>query len=115
MSTTAPSDTARIAAELKQIRSFAEFYPLYLREHSNSRCRRMHFLGSTLALVCLGLLLFTGSALWLAVGLAAGYACAWIGHFVFEKNRPASFSRPLYSFLGDWAMYRDMWRGRVPF
>jgi hypothetical protein len=105
--------SADIATQLKQVQRFADFYPLYLREHSDSR--RMHFLGSTLALVCLGLLLATGQAGWLAAGLVAGYGCAWIGHFVFEKNRPASFSRPLYSFLGDWAMYRDMWLRRVPF
>jgi hypothetical protein len=112
----APASPAQdIASRLREVRCFADFYPLYLKEHSDSRCRRMHFAGSTLALACLGLLAVTGSAVWLAVGLGAGYACAWIGHFVFEKNRPASFSRPLYSFMGDWAMYRDMWRGRVPF
>ena len=43
----------------------------------------------------------------------AGYAFAWVGHFGFEKNRPASFKRPLYSFMGDWAMYRDIWLGRI--
>jgi hypothetical protein len=112
--TPAPA-TARITTDLKQIRCFADFYPLYLREHSDSRCRRMHFLGSTLALLCLGLLITTGSPWWLLAGLLAGYGCAWIGHFVFEKNRPASFSRPLYSFMGDWVMYRDMWLGRVGF
>jgi hypothetical protein len=47
--------------------------------------------------------------------LLCGYGCAWIGHFVFEKNKPASFKRPLYSFIGDWVMYRDMCRGRVSF
>jgi hypothetical protein len=99
----------------KALRSFAEFYPFYLREHSDRRCRRMHFIGSTLALVCLALLGATGNGWWLLVGLVAGYGCAWIGHFVFEKNRPASFSRPLYSFMGDWVMYRDMWLGRLTF
>jgi hypothetical protein len=99
----------------KTLRSFAEFYPFYLREHSDRRCRRMHFIGSTLALLCLVALLATGSLMWLSAGLLSGYGCAWIGHFVFEKNRPASFSRPLYSFMGDWVMYRDMWRGRLTF
>jgi hypothetical protein len=116
MSTPSPSaPSPDAAARLRDVRSFGDFYPLYLQEHRDSRCRRMHFLGSTLALACLGLLLATGSPGWLAAGLLAGYGCAWVGHFVFEKNRPASFSRPLYSFMGDWAMYRDMWRGRVPF
>jgi hypothetical protein len=48
-------------------------------------------------------------------GLLCGYGCAWIGHFGFEKNKPASFKRPLYSFMGDWVMYKDMWTGKIKF
>lgn len=96
-------------------RSFADFYPFYLQEHSNATCRRLHFLGSTLGLVCLAMLFATGRPQYLLYGLLAGYGFAWIGHFAFEKNRPASFKRPLYSFMGDWRMYFDMWTGRVPF
>jgi hypothetical protein len=111
---TPPAVTGECApVDPRALRSFAEFYPFYLREHSDSRCRRMHFLGSSLALVCLALLVVTGKPWWLLAGLVAGYGCAWIGHFGFEKNRPASFKRPLYSFMGDWVMYRDMWIGRV--
>lgn len=99
----------------RAIHSFAEFYPFYLREHANRTCRRLHFAGSTMGLACLGLALFTGSAWWVLAGLVAGYAFAWTGHFGFEKNRPASFRRPLYSFMGDWVMYKDMWTGRIPF
>lgn len=107
------SSTAAI--DPRQIQSFAEFYPFYLREHSDSTCRRLHFLGSSLGLVCLALLIGTGHVWWLPLGLFAGYACAWIGHFGFEKNKPASFKRPLWSFMGDWVMYKDMWTGKVPF
>jgi hypothetical protein len=99
----------------RSFRSFAEFYPFYLGEHQDRSCRRLHFLGSTLALLCLALLVATGSWAWLLAGLLAGYGCAWIGHFGFEKNKPASFSRPLYSFMGDWVMYKDIWTGRIPF
>ena len=95
--------------------SFAEFYPFYLSEHSHRTCRRMHFVGSTLSLMCLAMLAVTGKPQYLLYGLLCGYGCAWIGHSVFEKNKPASFKRPLYSFMGDWVMYRDMWRGRVSF
>jgi hypothetical protein len=95
--------------------SFAEFYPFYLSEHSNRTCRRMHFLGSTLSLMCLAMLTVTGKTQYFLYALLCGYGCAWLGHFVFEKNKPASFKRPLYSFMGDWVMYRDMWRGRVSF
>jgi hypothetical protein len=95
--------------------SFAEFYPFYLSEHKHRTCRRMHFVGSTLSLMCLAMLAVTGKAQYFLYALLCGYGCAWIGHFVFEKNKPASFKRPLYSFMGDWVMYRDMWRGRVSF
>lgn len=118
MSVATPNPTAadaRTPVDPKSFRSFAEFYPFYLGEHANRTCRRLHFLGSTLALACLGMLLATGRWHWLLVGLLCGYGFAWLGHFAFEKNRPASFSRPLYSFLGDWRMYADLWRGRIPF
>ena len=97
----------------KAFKSFSEFYPLYLTEHSNRTCRRLHFVGSSLTLLCLPALVLTRNPLWLLAGLLCGYGFAWIGHFGFEKNRPASFKRPLYSFMGDWAMYLDIWTGRV--
>ena len=97
----------------KTFRSFAEFYPFYLTEHSNRTCRRLHFLGSSLALVCLAMLFITGKPQYFLYGLLCGYGCAWVGHFGFEKNRPASCKRPLYSFMGDWVMYRDIWTGKV--
>jgi hypothetical protein len=98
-----------------QHQSFVDFYPFYLSEHSHRTCRRLHFLGSTLSLICLAIFAVTGKPQYLLYGLLCGYGCAWIGHFVFEKNKPASFKRPLYSFMGDWVMYSDMWRGRVSF
>ena len=101
-------------ADPAQMQSFAEFYPFYLSEHNNRACRRLHFVGSTLGLVCLGTALATSTAWWVLVGLLCGYALAWVGHFGFEKNKPASFKRPLYSFMGDWVMYKDIWTGRIP-
>ena len=101
--------------DLKAQRSFAEFYPVYLGEHSNRTCRRLHFVGSSLSLLCLFMLVIRGRPQYLLYGALCGYGFAWIGHFVFEKNKPASFSRPLYSFMGDWVMYRDLWTGRIPF
>jgi hypothetical protein len=103
------------AADPRSFNTFAEFYPFYLGEHSNHTCRRLHFLGSTLALLCVARLVMTGNPVWLVVGLLCGYGCAWIGHFVFEKNKPASFKRPLYSFMGDWVMYKDIWTAKIPF
>jgi len=95
--------------------SFAEFYPFYLGEHRNAMCRRMHFFGSTLVLLALIEAVVSGDAWWLLAMPLAGYGFAWMGHFFFEKNRPATFSHPLYSLMGDWVMYRDMLTGRVSF
>ncbi len=92
--------------------SFKDFYPYYLSEHRNLTCRRLHYLGSALALTCLVLSLGRADWRFLPLALVAGYACAWIGHFFFEKNRPATFSYPFYSFAGDWVMFLDMLRGK---
>ena len=96
-------------------RSFGAFYPFYLSQHMNRTCRRLHFIGTTAGLAALGCALFTRNAGWIAAGLVAGYALAWIGHFFFEKNRPATFTYPFYSFCGDWVMWRDMLMGRIKF
>ena len=93
--------------------SFREFYPYYLGEHSDRTCRRLHFVGTTLALLQW---LAAAVALepWLLLsGLVTGYAFAWVGHFYFEKNRPATFTHPLYSLVGDFAMARDILAGRI--
>jgi hypothetical protein len=102
-------------ADVRDLKTFAEFYPFYLGEHSHRTCRRLHFAGSSLALVCLAMLLATGRPQYLLYALLCGYGFAWIGHFMFEKNRPASFKRPLYSLMGDWVMYKDIWTGRIRF
>ncbi|MDB5936219.1 MAG: hypothetical protein JWQ01_3563 [Massilia sp.] len=96
-----------------KIASFTEFYPFYLTQHADRMCRRTHFIGSTLALAALAAFVFTGKPLWLLAALVAGYGGAWIGHFVFEKNRPASFAQPLYSFRADWVMYWQMLTGKL--
>jgi hypothetical protein len=95
--------------------SFAEFYPFYLSEHSKPATRRIHFVGSTLGVFCLFLMALTGDPIWLLFGLVLGYGLAWFAHFVFEKNRPATFRQPLYSFMGDWRMFWDILTGRIAF
>jgi hypothetical protein len=94
--------------------SFREFYPCYLSEHANRVSRRLHFTGTTLSLLIV-LLAIAWSQPWLILAaLLQGYALAWIGHFFFEHNRPATFRHPLWSFAGDWRMWWDMLRGRIP-
>lgn len=107
--------TVTTEGDFTQAKSFAEFYPYYLREHSNQTCRRLHFVGSSLALLCLAMLIRTGNFRFLLLGLLLGYGFAWVGHFVFEKNRPATFKRPLWSFMGDWVMFKDILIGRIKF
>jgi hypothetical protein len=95
--------------------SFREFYPYYLGEHRDRTCRRLHFTGTSFAIGFIVLAARSGNAWWLLAALVAGYAFAWVGHFFFEKNRPATFTYPLWSFMGDWVMWRDMLVGRVRF
>lgn len=92
-----------------------EFYPFYLSEHSNRTSRRLHFVGSSLVLGWVGMALMTLNPWWLLAALVQGYAFAWVGHFFFEHNRPATFRYPLLSFLGDWRMWWQMLTGRIPF
>ncbi|QNP48527.1 DUF962 domain-containing protein [Diaphorobacter aerolatus] len=99
----------------RQFKTFAEFYPFYLKEHGNRACRRLHFIGTSLSLLFLIGLVVTGHPGYLLAALVCGYGFAWVGHFAFEKNQPASFRRPLYSFRGDWVMWRDMLTGKIPF
>lgn len=98
---------------MRQFNSFREFYPFYLSEHADRRSRRMHFAGTTLILVLIAVAFVAGNGNWLWLIPVVGYGFAWIGHFVFEKNRPATFKHPIYSLMGDWAMYWDILRGRV--
>lgn len=95
--------------------SFSEFYPYYLEEHSDVTCRRLHFVGSLLVLIVALWALTSGKLLWLLALPFIGYGFAWVGHFKFEKNRPATFKYPLYSLMGDWVMFRDMLIGRIRF
>jgi hypothetical protein len=100
---------------MNRFSSFREFYPFYLSEHANRVSRRLHFAGSSLALGFVLLAVLRADAWWLLAALLSGYAFAWAGHFFFEKNRPATFKHPFYSFAGDWVMFKDIFIGKIPF
>ena len=95
--------------------SFREFYPYYLSEHENRTCRRLHFAGTSLVIGVVLAAIVRSNPMWLLLAPLAGYGFAWVGHFFFEKNKPATFKHPLYSFIGDWVMYWDVLRGKIPF
>jgi len=98
---------------MKRFASFREFYPFYLGEHSNHLSRRLHFIGSCGVLLLLLVAILQRDLRWLPAALLCGYGFAWIGHFFFEKNRPATFKHPLYSFVGDWVMFKDILTGKI--
>ena len=98
-----------------QFNTFAEFYPFYLSEHQNLTCRRLHFFGSWLVLLILFYALFSNQWMLLWLLPICGYGFAWVGHFFFEHNRPATFKHPFYSFWGDWVMFKDIITGKIPF
>lgn len=96
-------------------RSFEEFYPFYLSEHSNRNNRRLHFIGSTLVLFTLVYAVLSQQWLLLLLLPVFGYGFAWVGHFFIEHNRPATFKHPIYSLIGDWVMYKDILIGKIRF
>lgn len=92
----------------ERYRTFSEFYPFYLSEHENAVSRRLHFTGTSIAVILLLAALATGQW-WLALAaLIQGYAFAWVGHFFFEHNRPATFRYPIFSFMGDWRLWWEI-------
>ena len=95
--------------------TFRDFYPYYLSEHRNPTCRKLHFVGSWIVVALVAVALFTRNAWVLLLVPVAGYGFAWVGHFAFEKNRPATFKHPLYSLLGDWVMFWQLLTGKIPF
>ncbi len=97
----------------KKYQKFHQFYPFYLSQHKNVTCRRLHFTGSLSVLALTSYVILTASYLWLCLLPVLGYGFAWFGHFIFEKNKPATFTYPLYSFIADWLMFKDMLTGKI--
>ena len=96
--------------------SFREFYPYYLSEHCDPTCRRLHFVGSLLIVVLIVAVIAGAlSPWWLLAIPVIGYGFAWVGHFFFEHNRPATFTYPVYSLIGDWVMFKDILTGKIRF
>lgn len=102
-----------VATKRKTFASFRDFYPFYLNEHSRRWTRWLHVAGCACAI---GLLVAAPvTRVWwlLALTPVAGYGFAWVGHVFVEKNRPATFTHPFYSFAGDWIMFVQTLSGRL--
>lgn len=99
----------------ERYQSFAAFYPYYILEHSNRSCRRIHVIGTGLVLVILVVAILSRNPWWLLAMPLVGYGFAWIGHFFFEKNRPATFTYPLWSLMGDFRLFFETIGGRRRF
>jgi len=115
MSATATAQ--RIESESDEIQShgfesFEDFWPFYLSEHRNPLNRALHFAGTTMALATVASSVVLGPQM-IPAALVCGYGPAWVGHFFVEKNKPASFKHPLWSFRADFKMYGMMWRRRL--
>lgn len=97
----------------KKYKNFRSFYPYYLTEHGDAANRRLHFIGTGLLLI----LLIAGIALqkWWMIALVpvCGYGFAWVGHFFIEKNKPATFTYPLYSLGSDFVMFWHILTGQL--
>jgi hypothetical protein len=104
------ADTARP----QSFASFEEFYPWYLSEHSNRTCRRLHVVGTGLVIATAAYAVSTQRWSALLAAPVFGYGFAWVGHYVFEKNRPATFTHPVYSLMGDFRMFADVVSGKIP-
>ena len=102
-------------SETKRYQSLKEFYPFYLSEHQDTTCRSLHFIGTFLLLADLGYALATQTWWMLALIPVIGYGFAWVGHFFFEKNKPATFQYPGYSLASDFIMFWDLLRGKEKF
>lgn len=98
---------------MEKPKTFRAFWPAYLRAHRDPNCRRLHYVGSTGALAGVVLAIARLDPLWLVAGLVFAYGMAWIGHFLVERNRPATFGNPLWSLIGDIRMYLLWLSGRL--
>jgi hypothetical protein len=97
----------------QQFNSFSEFWPHYLAEHSRAGTRLLHLLGTITGVLCVVLFIVIGKWWLFPLALIPGYGAAWVGHYFIEKNKPATFQHPLWSFMGDYKMIVLMIAGKI--
>ncbi|APR81454.1 Hypothetical protein A7982_06803 [Minicystis rosea] len=99
--------------EDKPFETFEDFWPFYVREHANPTNRKLHFVGTSLAMATVATALLTKRRALLLAAPVFGYGFAWVGHFLVEGNRPATFKHPLWSLRGDFRMWWKMATGTM--
>ena len=97
----------------KRIKKYSEFWEFYVREHSKPLTRLLHFVGTSLGLLLLVWFLATGRYLYIPLCFVVGYGFAWCSHFFVEKNKPATFKYPFWSFISDYKMMAHMLTGTM--
>jgi hypothetical protein len=97
----------------KRIESYSDFWDFYVSEHTNPLNRQLHFFGTTFAIVLLVWFSLNQMWIYLPLCLVFGYGFSWIGHFFVEKNKPASFTYPAWSFVSDYVMLFYMITGKM--
>jgi hypothetical protein len=97
----------------QEMKTFKDFWPYYVREHSRPATRLLHAFGTVVSTILVAQMFITGNWLLIFAALAVGYAFAWAAHFFVEHNRPATFKHPLWSFAADYKMVALMLTGRM--
>jgi len=100
---------------MERIKTYKEFYQFYLTEHKDKTCRTLHFIGTFLVFVLIFAALFTGKNYLWALVPVMGYGFAWVGHYFYEKNQPATFKYPLWSLVSDFKMFFELLIGKISF
>jgi hypothetical protein len=97
----------------ERFKSFNDFYPFYLKEHSNKTCRLLHVIGTTIVIALAISAISQNNPVLCIFVPVAGYGFAWLGHYFFEKNKPATFKYPLWSLGSDFKMYFEILSGKI--
>jgi hypothetical protein len=97
----------------KRIANYSEFWDFYVQEHSQPLNRMLHFIGTATAVLLLAVFIWRGAWFYFPICLIIGYGFSWVGHFFIEKNKPASFQYPLWSFISDYRMMWFMLSGKI--
>ena len=97
---------------MEKYKTFKDFYPYYIEEHSKPKTKLLHFIGTSISLFFLVQLVITFDPIYLIYALLSGYGFAWVAHFFIEKNKPATFTYPFYSFIGDQKMFVEILMGK---